>query len=209
MAKTKTTPAPRGGGKGAFYRLMRDWHGYLSALAFAALLMFSASGLFLNHPDTLTGGAVTPVEKSVTLSAADLARAKAAPEPGKAVSEAVGKQLKLAGTYRSGDLAGTEMFIRLEGMSGSTDLRADMETGKVDITLAKANLIQMMNDLHKGVVTGPVWKIVIDVVAIVVFVMSILGYILFFSLRFRIKTALVLSIGSLVVMLGLIFFLVH
>jgi uncharacterized protein len=32
------------------YRQSRKWHGYLSALAFLALIFFSVTGIMLNHP---------------------------------------------------------------------------------------------------------------------------------------------------------------
>ena len=37
--------------KGAFFRLCRMLHAYLSAFAFLALFFFSATGILLNHPE--------------------------------------------------------------------------------------------------------------------------------------------------------------
>ena len=71
---TDESAAPkRGFSKSDFYRLCREWHGYLSALAFAALIFFSATGILLNHPGLLGGKAPAPVEKTFTLDAAQIA----------------------------------------------------------------------------------------------------------------------------------------
>ena len=53
--------------KGEFYRLARDWHGYLSALAFLALIFFASTGVLLNHPGLLQGEPPAPVETAFTL----------------------------------------------------------------------------------------------------------------------------------------------
>jgi hypothetical protein len=53
----------------------------------------------------------------------------------------------------------------------------------------------------------PAWKLVIDAVAIIVLALSVLGYILFFSLRFRLRTSLILTGISIVALAGVFLFL--
>lgn len=201
---TKKPPAPAG--KGAFYRLMRDLHGYASAFAFTALLLFAVTGVFLNHPG-LTPGAPL-VERTVVLSPEALAAAMAAPEPGRAIFERVSEDVRLAGAYTAGDRAGPDLFIRAQGVRGVTDLRANIETGQVQVTVARNSAVQVLNGLHTGELATWPWKLIIDIAAGVLIAVAVLGYILFFSLRFRLKTAIGLTALGLVAMAAVFFVLV-
>lgn len=192
-----------GASKGAFYRLMRDLHGYFSAVAFLALLFFAATGVLLNHPNLLPGAGVPFVEKTLQLTPEQLQSVKSAPEPGQALVDIVAGQMKLAGRFEGGDISGPDLFTRMEGVRGTSDLRAHLDTGEVEVTVARQNAIAVLNSLHRGETAGAVWKGLIDVLAIILIVLSVLGYILFFSLRFRLKTALVLTGISLVAMVGI------
>ena len=203
MAEKKKKPAPSG--KGAFYRLMRDLHGYASAFAFLALLLFAITGIFLNHPGLVPGSPL--VERTVGLSPEDLAAARASPEPGRAIFEKVAKDVNLAGAYTAGDGAGADLFIHAEGVRGVSDLRANLETGQVQVTVAHNSPVQVLNGLHTGELATWPWKLIIDIAAGVIIAVSIFGYILFFSLRFRLGTALALTGGSLVAMAAVFFLL--
>lgn len=194
--------ADKPGGKGAFYRLMRDWHGYLSAAAFLALLLFAVTGVLLNHPNLLPGPGVPYEDSSVDLTPDQLAEAKASPDPGAFIIDIVEDSTKLVGRYEGANQAGPDLFIRLEGLRGTADLTANMETGRVEVMVSRANAISVLNGLHRGELAGNVWRGVIDVIAGILIVMAILGYILFFSLRYRLKTALIVTGVSLIVLAG-------
>lgn len=193
----------KGFDKGAFYRTSRMLHAYISAFAFLALMFFSVTGILLNHPDWLQGK--PPAEETVTaqIPAADIAAALKAAEPPKALAEAVTSRVKLRGAFHSGEMLEGEAMLRLEGATGATDVILDLETGKAEATVQRATVTTIVNDLHKGKNTGEVWKLLIDLTAILILALSVIGYVLFFSLRFRLKTSLVLTVVSLAVFLGL------
>jgi hypothetical protein len=188
---------------GGFYRLMRDWHGYLSAFAFLALLFFSATGILLNHPGLLAGEGRPLEEGGVTLSAQEIARVRTAPEPGRVLAEIVGGRESLVGEFQNGDVSGADVFVRMQSVRGSSDLRGNLETGRVEVTVERQPAVEVLNGLHRGELAGKAWRFWIDVIGGVLIVLSILGYILFFSLRFRLRTALVLTGLSLLAMVGL------
>ena len=71
-----------------------------------------------------------------------------------------------------------------------------------------ARLVSFINDLHTGKNSGAVWKATIDVFGVLIILMSLIGYILFFSLRFRLRTSLVLTAVSLGVMVLLVWIFV-
>lgn len=194
---------PRGSLKGEIYRQSRLWHGYLSAFAFLALIFFAATGLILNHPEWVpTRPDPRPVERTITLTPAELAAAKSAPDPSKALAVAAARQIKLRGAFQSGEVLDDEAQIRLEGVTGSSDILVDLKSGKAEVSLARTDLVTTLNELHRGKNAGAVWKAIIDASAILVLALSLIGYVLFFSLRFRLRTSLILTGASLAVLFG-------
>ena len=207
--KADAKPKARGGLKGEVYRQSRLWHGYLSAFAFLALIFFAVTGLVLNHPEWVpTKDDPKPLETTATVSPADLKAAQASADPAKALAEAVRRQVKLRGAYQSGEVMDGEAQIRLEGPTGSSDIFVDLSTGKAEITVAKAGLVTTLNELHRGKNAGAVWKAVIDASAILVLALSVIGYVLFFSLRFRLRTSLILTAVSLVALVAIVWLFV-
>ena len=208
-AKAAARGKTKGSLKGEVYRQARLWHGWLSALAFLALIFFSATGLLLNHPEWFKSEAESqPTETTVTLSADELAKTKAAADPGRAVAQAVGRKVKLLGAYQSGEIIDGEAQLRTEGVNGASDILVDMESGKAEVSTERAQLVTTLNDLHRGKNAGAAWKLIIDASAIVVLALSLIGYVLFFSLRFRLRTGLILTGISLAALLAVFWLLV-
>jgi hypothetical protein len=195
---------PRGGGldRGAFYRLCRMLHAYLSAFAFLALMFFAVTGITLNHPEWFptSGGDIPPA--TVRLPPESIRAALAAKDPPRALAQAVEENAKVAGAYHSGDLIDQDALLRWEGVRGSTEAEVDLSTGDARITGERAPTFTLLGDLHKGKNSGAPWKWVIDIAAAVIAALSIVGYVLFFSLRFRLRTSLILTAASLVVLVG-------
>ncbi len=201
-------PARAVNGKAAFYRQSRAWHGYLSAFAFLALIFFAVTGLLLNHPEwTPSRGERPATESQVTLNAADLAAARATADPARALAAAVGRRTPLLGEFQSGEIVDDEAMLRLEGVKGASDLVIDMATGETQVTVTRARLVDTLNELHRGKNAGAVWKAVIDLSAVVILALSVIGYALFFSLRFRLRTSLILTAASLAGLAGVVLLL--
>ncbi len=194
--------------KGEFYRLARDWHGYLSALAFLALIFFAGTGVLLNHPGLLQGEPPAPVETAFTLTAEEIAAVRAAAEPGRELARIAANHGELAGAYRAGDLAGDDLYVNLQGVRGRTDVTGNLATGEVTVHVEGADAVGVANELHRGEHAGDAWRFFIDAIAVVLIALSVIGLVLFFSLRFRLKTALVLMAGSAIIMGGLFVFAV-
>lgn len=190
------------------YRQSRTWHGYLSAFAFLTLIFFAITGLLLNHPEWIEARGEQPsADRTVRLPAADVAAAQKVEDPSRALTELVRKQTPLIGAYQSGEVIDEEAMIRLEGPKGSSDLIVDLASGRAEVTVKKARLIDTLNELHRGKNAGAAWKAIIDASAILILALSIVGYVLFFSLRFRLRTSLILTVVSLGVMVGVVMLL--
>jgi hypothetical protein len=203
-AKARAKAQARGGfGAGGFYRLCRMLHGYLSAFAFLALIFFSVTGLTLNHPDWLAGRRPSERVVMVKLPKSEVDAALKTADPGRTLAAALGRVTPLKGRYASGEVVDGEALLRFEGPSGVSDVVLRTATGEAEIGVRSASAISVLNDLHKGKAAGKAWSWVIDLSAIAFIVLSALGYVLFFSLRFRLPLSLVLTGVSLVLMLGM------
>ncbi|WP_051319388.1 PepSY-associated TM helix domain-containing protein [Chitinimonas koreensis] len=198
-----TAPRPRFD-KSWLYRQSRMLHAYLSAFAFIALMLFSLSGLLLNHPDWFKGRNPA-VDHTLRLDAAELREAAGSADPARALAAIVAERIALKGGYKSGEVIDGEAQIRFEGVSGKSDLLIDLASGQVEATVEPATVTTMLHDLHRGKNSGAAWSWVIDLTAVLTLAFSLLGYVLFFSLRFRLATSLQLTGVSLAV-LAVIFF---
>jgi hypothetical protein len=168
------TPAPRPPSlKFRIYRQCRIWHGYLSAFAFAALLFFSVTGLMLNHPDWFAGAAPPLQESSFTLTAKQLEEVRSSPKPAEVLTRIAVERATLYGEYKDGTVAGDDVFVRLQGARGSSDIRASTVDGSVAVTSEGA--------------TG-----------IAVIAVALAGYAIFLSMSGKLQTALLISASSVV-----------
>ena len=189
---------------GDVYRWCRWLHGYLSAFAFLSLMYFSITGILLNHPEWMRS--LQPVESTAqtTVDPQALAAARATTEPGEALVRAVAAKTPVLGALKSADIQGDEAFLRLEGSKGSSDVVLDLASGRAEVTLRRQRAWIMLNELHKGRDSGAPWKLFIDISAAVFLLLSAIGYVLFFSLRLRLVSSLVVTAVSLALMLGLV-----
>lgn len=183
--------------RGAFYRLSRMLHAYLSAFAFLALMFFAATGLLLDHPDWLQGAKPAERETTVRLPAAELAAALRGPDASRVLAAAVGRRTPLLGAYKSAEVEDGAALIHLEGVRGESDIDLDTRSGLARVTLVPATPVTVVGELHRGRKAGAAWRWVIDVSAVVILLLSLVGYVLFFSLRFRLRTSLLLTATSL------------
>lgn len=172
--------------KSDFYRYTRHVHAWLSAFAFLSLIFFAGTGLFLNNSEWF---ASEPKEVSLQLTVPTqvLEQAKALENPAPLLLEAIRKASPqtLSGAFKSSDLVEGELDMRLVGAKGHTDITVALDTGHAEITIKPESVLDTLKNLHKGKNVGVIWKLVIDISAILILILSIAGYLLFFSLRKR------------------------
>ncbi len=189
---------------GAIQRQLRVWHGWLSAFAFLALIFFAATGIVLNHPDWLDARLAPPVITTVTLAPGDLSAVRLAAEPGVELTELVGRRTRLVGLYQDGQVVEGEVYVRLQGVRGTSNLRADLATGAVLVSVDKRPLLGVLNELHRSETARWPWQVFVDVIAGVLIVTALAGFALFLTMKTRLKTALALTALSAAAMLGLV-----
>ncbi len=182
------------------YRLCRTWHGYLSAVAFFWLLFFSVTGILLNHPTWLRGDRPVIANRHFRLGAQELKSITAQENPGPALVLAMRGSRGLKGEIDSSDVVGSRLFVRMRGAAGSTDLQFDLQSGQGSAVIETFPVATLFKELHRGEQAGRIWRTLIDVAGITLVMTSILGLLIYFSMRLRLRTALILVAGGVAIM---------
>ena len=199
----------RGRDAGGLVRTLRTWHGYLSAFAFLILIFFAATGILLNHPTWSQAKPPILTQAYVTLTPAQIALLKTSPNYGPELKTIAASHLKLEGQMINAQRDGEEVLIRLQGIRGGSLVTADLATGKTRIDVDRQYALAIIDELHRTERAGPVWQAFVDFTGILLIAVALLGYGLFLTLRFRLKTALALTGLSLVLMVGMVLTVVH
>ncbi|MFT3728960.1 MAG: PepSY-associated TM helix domain-containing protein [Terricaulis sp.] len=179
-------------GKATFYRLAREWHGYLSAVAFVSLIFFAGTGITLNHPEWFARTHRPQETVQLHLAPHLIKAALSSTAPTESLARVVGARAHVLGAFSSGDVDGDQALIHFEGVAGSSDVSIDLLTGAGEVDSTRADVALMLNDLHRGKNAGATWKVTIDAIAALVLALSVVGFALFLSLRVRRLTSLVL-----------------
>lgn len=184
--------------------LARWLHLYLSLFAFATMLLFSVTGLSLNHPEWFGAGVGTTTDHSGTLDRALLG--DPATDPGGATIDAPALAAALAAAHPVG--AGTaeleadqgECTLAWKGPGRSADAVVDRATGRYSLSITRYGAVAILNDLHKGRDTGAIWSLVIDATAVLLTLVALTGLALIFFIRRRRTTGLVtVLLGTVIV----------
>ncbi len=98
----------------------------------------------------------------------------------------------------------TECLVSFKGPGYAADAFIDRESGHYRISETYHGLVAVINDLHKGRDTGPVWSVVIDVSAILMTVVSLTGLVLLFYLKLKRVTGVIVALAGTVIVILLL-----
>jgi hypothetical protein len=168
-------------------------HTYLSMVSFTILLFFALTGITLNHQSAFTGE-TKPHRYTGTLDTSWMK----APD---------GKKDDIVAAFRSrhGVKAALSDFrvdddqvqISFKGPGYAADGFIERATGKYELMESRLGFVAVVNDLHKGRDTGPVWAGIIDVSAGLMTLVSLTGLVLIFFLHKKLRAGLyALAIGT-------------
>jgi hypothetical protein len=176
--------------------IARWLHIYLSMVSFAIVLFFSATGLTLNHPDWFTSREQT-AHRTGAIPAA-LLHENGTPTPDKlGIVELLRKSAKVTGAVSDFRTDDTQISVSFKGPGYTADAFIDPTTGAYDLTETRSGFLAVVNDLHRGQVSGPVWSVVIDACAILLILVSLSGLVLIlFLARRRTSGLLVAALGA-------------
>ena len=164
------------------YRTMHLWHWISAAVCFAALTLFTVTGITLNHasaisaePVVASGDAQLPENLRALLAASAAAepmrRRRKSPRGRRTHSS-----FRCATRRRNGRKK--SCICRLPVPDRDAWVSIDRASGAAKFETTDRGWLAYFNDLHKGRNTGIVWMIFIDVVAVAVLFFSLTGLVL-------------------------------
>lgn len=184
IAATARPAAPRKNRKARNFwmKQLHTWHWISAAVSLAAMLLFSVTGITLNHASSI---AAEPV---VTQSSGQLPLSllKTLPEAGDStvplpapVANAVADEVPIDPSGFAADWSdAAEVYVAMPGPGRDAWVSIDRETGAISAEHTKRGWVSYINDLHKGRNTGSAWFWFIDAFAVACLVFTITGLIL-------------------------------
>jgi uncharacterized protein len=195
-----------------FNREMRRWHWISAAVCLAAVLLFSVTGVTLNHAASI--GAAPSVTELESELPPELLHELAAAGAHESVSlpDGVRRWLQEESGITVGgapvEWSEDEAYVSLPAPGADAWLALDRETGRLEYEHTDRGWIAFFNDVHKGRNTGPWWNAFIDVVAIACVVFSLTGLVLLQTAARQRRSTWPL-VGSGIAVLALLLFLAH
>ncbi|RBP48200.1 hypothetical protein DES53_1011000 [Roseimicrobium gellanilyticum] len=196
------------------------WHWVSSAICLASMLLFTFTGITLNHAADIPAKPVTkeqtytlPASYMEQLQAASEEEAKEAPAevkkplPGKLAAH-LGSQFEENLRNKSAEWSEDEIYLSLPRPGGDAWLSIERASGVVTYERTTRGVISFLNDLHKGRHTGPVWSWFIDIFSIAAFIFTLTGLgLLWVHARRRPSTWPVVLLGVLLPIILVLFFI--
>jgi hypothetical protein len=171
-------------GKRAYWlKTLHQWHWISSALCLLGMVMFSVTGITLNHAsqiesrprvETQNVQLPEPLMARLTERAAQLPAKGVAVLPAE-VGEWLSGRLSLALPPREAEWARDEVYLSLPRPGGDAWLRIGLEDGAVEYESTDRGWISYFNDLHKGRHSGIAWSWFIDIFAVACLLFSVTG----------------------------------
>lgn len=178
-------------------KVTRWLHVYGSMVSLALVLFFAITGVTLNHQAWFDGQVVTEQRHG----AMDPAWLKAAGPDGVDKLRVV-EHLRAAGGVR-GALAefridDAQCDVVFKGPGYAASVIVDRASGRFDVDESRMGVAALVNDLHKGRDTGPVWSLAIDISAVLLVFVSLTGLVLLYFLhKHRLAGVILLGAGAL------------
>lgn len=169
---------------------MRWLHTYLSMFGLAALLFFSLTGITLNHPRLFFDGVATTVDAEGRVDADWVKGGGPSSDLGAGVRKLeVVEHLRqvhgLRGALASFTTDEDECVVTFKGPGYSADAFIRRLDGRYRVSEERRGVVAVINDLHKGRDTGPVWSAVVDASAALTASASATGLLLLFYVKRR------------------------
>lgn len=180
-------------------------HIYLSMVSFAILFFFAVTGLTVNHIEWFTHQQKTFQYKGT------MPRAWLRPADGKEVAKLeIVEQLRKAhgikaalSDFRVDD---AQCSVSFKGPGYTADTFIDRDAGSYEVTETRMGWGAIVNDLHKGRDTGPAWRLLIDLSAVLMTFVSVTGMaLIFFLAKRRFSGLMAAGVGAV---LGYVVYLV-
>jgi hypothetical protein len=157
------------------------WHWVSSGICLGGMLLFTITGITLNHASAISANPVTTQQELVApppVVAALQSQSKDGRQPiPAALSNWLSSQFASAGDG-IGEWNPEEVYVSLPRPGGDAWVTIQRQSGAAHYEKTDRGWVSYINDLHKGRHTGPSWSIYIDVLAGACLVFTATGLIL-------------------------------
>lgn len=195
-------------------KTLHQWHWISSAVCLVGLLLFTITGITLNHAalieatshvTTLNGDLPVELLSHLLQGAPEGGNEAAIPEP---VSDWLANEMSLRVGERPAEWSEGEIYLSLPRPGGDAWLSIDLASGVVEYEKTDRGWIAWFNDLHKGRNTGGAWRWFIDIFAVASLVFCITGlFLLQLHARQRPTTWPMVGLGLLLPLLIALLFI--
>lgn len=176
---------PNNARRAYWLKTMHQWHWISSAVCLLGILLFSVTGITLNHAEQIdTDAKVTnrttalplPLQTELRQAAKKIGEAKA-PLP-TSIRNWLAESWSLQVTDEPAEWSSAEVYLGQPRPGGDAWLCIGLSDGEVEYEVTDRGWISWLNDLHKGRNTGKVWYWFIDLLAVACLFFSITGLVI-------------------------------
>ena len=197
--------------RGYWLRILHQWHWISAAVCLVGMLLFSITGITLNHAGSIEA---EPKVQQVndTLPQALLQGLPARNEGNAALPAAVSDWLRsthgIVAGDREAEWSEDEIYLSMPGPGRDAWLSIQRADGTLEYERTERGAIAWLNDLHKGRNAGTAWSWFIDVFAVACIVFTVTGlFLLQLHARQRRSTWPLVALGLLIPMLLALLFI--
>ncbi|SMF39836.1 hypothetical protein SAMN02745866_02574 [Alteromonadaceae bacterium Bs31] len=180
----------------AFYKVSRVVHIYISMVLLTLLAFFCLTGIFLNHNEWFTNNYTEQsvlIDVNGPLHAAIAETLSLADAPTQEIQTLLAKRYNLSTLNQMNfDSESGELVFDYQLPAGYATAYFSRE-GDATLEYRKGSIITILNDLHKGRHSGPVWSWLIDISAVFMLVFSVAGLVILIQNKKYRKAGLVLG----------------
>lgn len=175
--------AKQGRSRRAFWtKQLHQWHWISSAICLVAMMLFSITGITLNHADAIPAKPETtrlakPLPAELVAALDQTPGNQRAPLPA-AVRDWLARELDLDIGTEEAEWSDGEIYLSLPRPGGDAWLNLDLAAGEAEYQRTDRGWIAYLNDLHKGRHTGTAWRWFIDVFAVASLLFCLTGLLL-------------------------------
>jgi len=203
--RSAATTVQQQASRGFWLRTLHQWHWISSAVCLIGMLLFSLTGITLNHASKIEA---KPQVQNLQLELpAPVLKALGEREEGNGplparVADWLSNRLEVSIGSREAEWSPEEIYLSMPGPGSDAWLSIDRETGAVEFEKTRRGWISYFNDLHKGRNAGPGWGWFLDVFAVACLVFCITGlFLLHLHARQRRMTWPLVGLGLLIPLL--------
>jgi hypothetical protein len=158
----------------------RTVHIYLTMLGLFVMLLFSVTGLTINHEIALGAATARPTQRE-----SEVAAQLVAARDHSRIVENLRETFGIRGAMTNFSEFDDELAIAFKSPGEVWDITIAKPSGKVTARSERYSFVAILNNLHRGRYTGPAWGWIIDFSAGLIVLACVTGFILWLALPRR------------------------